>query len=419
MRRALTVFAIAIVIAGLALVGYYYFFGSGAGLTVQNGAPAQNPFGNGGSDVTQTGGTTGTDTNTGTPTPTAGTQVAPHLLKITSAPVAHGFIVLNASTTVSGAIASASASSSPTVFSTDVRYIDRQSGNMYAYHLKEGTSERLTNHTAPGVEEVTWLGNGATAFIRFLTADTDKSEHIDTYALPADGSDGRFLARDLTQVLTQGSGTLFTLMPSTSGSVGTISKPDGSTPPSLFTSVLSALHLAFAGTNLLAYTNPSAHQDGYVFVIDRKSGAFSKIMGPLPALTALGSPSGKQALVSYLSHGSLTLALFDMTTHAVTTLPVATLTEKCAWAPDGQSAYCAVPIAFGAQNLPDSWYQGTAAFSDRIWKIDLVARAATPVANLPELSKDPIDAVSLSLDHNESTLVFMNKRDGSLWAYSL
>src|SRR6185437_16943562 len=112
--------------------------------------------------------------------------------------------------------------------------------------------------------------------------------------------------------------------------------------------------------------------------------------------------------MSYLSNGSLALALFDMKTHAMTALPVATFAEKCVWAPDGQSAYCAVPVSLsGAQNLPDSWYQGTAAFSDRLWKIDLVARAATLVANLPDLAKTPIDAVSLSLDPNESALVFM------------
>ena len=410
MRRTLTIAAIAIVVAGLLFLGYYYFFANtGSGITVENGAPTQTPFGTPGQNAPAP---TGSDTTSGTSSTIAGTQVAPHLIMITSSPVAHGFLVLDAATTSPATSATSTPSSG-----TSVRYIDRTSGNMYAYNVTEGTSVRLTNHTAPGVEEAAWVADGSLAFIRFLTSDTDKSEHIDTYALPADGTDGRLLARDLSEVLTQGN-TLFTFMPSTSGSVGTVSKTDGSAAATLFTTALASLQFSFAGTNLFAYTKPSAQTNGYAFLVDRKSGAFAKIVGPLSGFAALPSPSGAQLLVSYLNNGVLTLALFDAKTHAFTTLPVATLAEKCVWAPDGQSAYCGVPTALSVQNLPDSWYQGTVAFSDRLWKIDLVARAATLVANLPELTKTPVDATSLTIDKNENTLVFMNKRDGSLWAYS-
>lgn len=420
MRRTLTILAVIVVLLGIAVAAYFLFFaGSGAGLTVDTstGNPFGTPSGNA-SNPSNNGSTAGS----GTPSTIAGVQVAPHLLKITSAPVARGFLVLDASSTIPVSLASTTATSSTPpkpLLSTSVRYINRESGNMYAYDLGVGTSERLTNHTAPGVEEAAWVGDGSRAFIRFLTNDTDKSEHIDTYALPADGSDGRLLPRDLSQVLTQATSTVFTLMPNSSGSVGSLAKADGSAPAPLFTSPLSAIRVSFAGTNLFAYTKPSANLNGYAFTIDRKSGSFTKVAGPLPALTALPSPSGKEALVSYLTNGSFTFALFDVATHVMTTLPIATFAEKCVWAKDGQSAYCAVPTALTAENLPDSWYQGTVAFSDRIWKIDLIARAATLVANLPQLaSKDPIDAVSLSVDRDENTLVFMNKRDGSLWAYS-
>ncbi len=418
MRRTLTIAALAIVALGLIVVGYFYFFNGSGGLVAQTGTGA-NPFGTPSQDTSSGGQGADTTQNTAD-TPIAGTLIAPHLVKITSSPVAHGVLIINASTTAPVALASttdATSTDTGPTFRTEVRYIDRQSGNMYTYNVMQGTSVRLTNHTAPGVQETAWLSDGSDAFIRFLTVDPDKTEHIDTYVLPADGTDGRFLARDLSQVLAQGTQTVFTFMPSTSGSVGTISKPDGSGGGTVFTSLLSALHVSFAGTNLLAYTKPSASVNGYAFLIDRKTGAFTKILGPLPGLTALPSPSGKLVLVSSLSGSSLSLSVFDTATHTTIALPVATLTEKCVWSPDNQSAYCAVPTALPSGKLPDGWYQGTIAFSDRLWKIDLIARAATLVANLPELTKEPIDAISLSVDPNESTLTFVNKRDDSLWAY--
>ena len=89
------------------------------------------------------------------------------------------------------------------------------------------------------------------------------------------------------------------------------------------------------------------------------------------------------------------------------------------WSADGADAYCASPVSVPTGTLPDDWYQGTTAFTDRLWKIDFTARAATQVADLPTLISTPVDAVSLTVDQGETELVFMNKSDDSLWAYSL
>jgi hypothetical protein len=417
MRRVLTILAVVIVLIGAAVPIYYFFFANTSGITVENGVSSGNPFGAPSDNATPS--AQPSDTQDAS-TLIAGTQVAPHLLKITSAPVARGFLVLDPPKQKTGApTADASSTSALPAGGPSVRYIDRQSGNMYAYDIAKGTSERLTNHTAPGVEEAAWVGDGSTAFIRFLTSDPDKSEHIDTYVLHADGSDGRFLARDLSSVVTLATSSVFTLLPSTSGSTGTLMKPDGSSPVSLFTSVLSSLAVSFSGQDLLAYTKPSRQANGYAFIVDRKSGSFSRIAGPLPALSATTNPQGTALLMSYLANGTPTMALLDLKTHAMTTLPVVTFAEKCVWAADGESAYCAVPVSLAAQDVPDSWYEGLTATTDRIWRIDLIARAATLIANLPNIApKDPIDAVSLSIDKNDSVLTFMNKRDDTLWAFT-
>jgi hypothetical protein len=413
MRRTLTVAAIVIVLLGILTAVYFLFFKKDSGLSVSNG----NPFGQGGADVIDNGGPSnigGTDAGTAT-------AVTPHLTQITAKPVARGFIALDASTTPVVSTSTTTPPNTPVApsFAVEVRYIDRESGNMYAYEAADGGSKRLTNHTAPGVEETSWLPDGSVAYLRFLTDDPDKSEHIDTYALPADGSNGFVLPRDLTDVIPRTATSIFTLMPGTAGSVGTIEKADGSGNSALFTSPLSAITMKKDGANFLAYTKPAASLPGYAFTVDGSSGAFSQILGPLAGLAALPSPSGKQILYSYVQNGVVTLAFYDTATHAATTLPIGTFADKCVWTPDGMSAYCAVPstIPPGA-TLPDAWYQGTTAFTDKIWRVDFTARVATLVADLPQLTETPIDAVSLTLDENASTLVFMNKWDDTLWAYA-
>lgn len=422
MRRTITIIAAAIVVLGLIVAAYFYFFANQSGLTAQNGV--SNPFPSSGT-VSQDGTSSGTDTS-GETTGEAGVQIAPRLVRISSAPVAKGFIALDATTTPIVSLASTTpttATSSVLVaqpsYAVEVRYIDRQSGNMYAYHASNGLSTRLTNHTAPGVQEASWLPDGSLAYIRFLSSDAT-GEHIETYALPASGVSGYLLPRDLSEVFAMGSTSIFTLMGSTAGSVGAVMKPDGSNATTIFSSPMGALSADPAGVNLVAYTKPSDALPGYAFSVERTTGAFSSLLGPLSGLSTLPSPDGKTVLYSYINNGTPALAFIDPKTHSATSLPIATITDKCAWAPNGASVYCAVPTSIpSGTEMPDAWYQGKVAFSDRIWRIDFNARVATLIVDLPQLTDTPLDAEALTLDQFGSTLVFQNKSDGSLWAYSL
>ena len=58
-------------------------------------------------------------------------------------------------------------------------------------------------------------------------------------------------------------------------------------------------------------------------------------------------------------------------------------------------------------------------FSDRIWKIDVTGRYAQLVLDFKEANKGALDAISLAINPSLTTLVFVNKNDGSLWSYSL
>lgn len=338
----------------------------------------------------------------------AGEVVAPGLVKISADPAAVGAVAFQVREV---------SSTTPTI-DTEVRYVDRRSGNIYAYRLSARTLTRLTNRTLPGVMEARWLSDGSRAYVRFLSEGEGQALHAETFALPAVGDDGYFLETDLSDIAVTGSSTLLTLLPNSNGSVATVAKPDGTSPKTLFTSLLSSLRILPAGPGYVAYTKASAQTSGYAYLVGGSSGAFERVLGPLRGLTVLPSPTGKTILYSYLSGTTLRTELMDTATRTTTVIPLATLPEKCVWAPDEKSVYCASPRSLPG-TLPDDWYQGAVSFSDRLWKIDLAGRVAVLVVDPGTVAQVDVDAVGLAIDPNATALVFTNRKDGSLWVYSL
>jgi hypothetical protein len=410
MRRALIIAAMVIVLIGLLVGLYFLFFASSPHLTVNNG----NNFGDTAAGTVPAAG----PIEAGTGSNNAGTSVAPNFIEITSSPVSAGEIMLDIPP--SNSSSSSFSTSTPVSYTqgdVEVRYIDRQSGNMYSYLALSRKLTRVTDKTLPGIQEASWLPDGSMAFVRFIT-DTDNTSHVETFALPFDGtSPGYFLQEDLDQATVAGTNSIFTLADGTDNSIGTIANADGTNPKTVFTSPLTSLVIQPAGTRLLAATKASSELDGYAFSVSGNS--FMPILGPLRGLTILPSPSGNIVLYSYVdSSDALHMATFDLTTGTVTSLPLATLAEKCVWTSDSSALYCAIPKSVSG-NIPDDWYQGVESFTDQIWRIDLTSRLATLVLDPTQTGNVNIDAVNLTIDPNSQVLVFRNKKDSSLWAYSL
>lgn len=404
-KRILVIVASLIVLVGLGVGAYFLFF---SGPTLSVGIPS-DPFGSSG-DRTETE-LLGPD---GQPIQGAGTVVAPRLIRISDAPVAKGAVALYIPP-----VLSTGTSTEPEMPSDiEVRFIERQSGNIYAYRVHDRLLTRISNRTLPGIQEASWTTDGSRAFVRYLTRAADGIEHVDTYALSADGGEGYFLEQDLEQVAVRDSATVFSLLPSSSGSVGSLSNPDGTDVRTLFTSMLSRLRTAFSGTDLVATTKASSGLDGYAFLISGANGSFTRILGPLRGLATLPNPEGTAVLYSYVDSNRSYLQVLDLASRNATALPLATLAEKCAWEPGGRAIYCGVPTAL-AGNVPDEWYQGAKTFSDRIWRIDLDTRLATLLIDPGQVADVAIDAVALTVDPMNDVLIFTNKKDGTLWAYDL
>lgn len=405
-RRLIAIIAAAIVLIGL-LVGLYILISNATpDLTV---GTFENPFG------TAAGDRSPTDTTYTGPVQGAGIVAAPKLLKLTDGPVAKGARALvipatPATGTSTDAVPAKEAD-------TEVRYIERASGNIYAFRIHDRVLTRIGNRTLPGIMEAAWLPDGSRAFVRFLERSADGTDHTAAYALPADGAEGFPLEQNLASVGVTGSSTVFTLLPSGTGSVASIAAALGSGATTLFTTPMREITLQAAGTGYIATTKASSAIPGYGFSVTG-SGAFTRILGPLTGLATLPSPDGKSVLYSYVVRGKLYTSVIDLTTRASTPLPLATLAEKCAWALGGRELYCGVPQALSG-TLPDDWYQGAVAFSDRLWRIDLATRQATLLIDPGQAASVSIDMVAATIDDASDVVVFTNRNDGSLWAYDL
>lgn len=415
MRRFLFI-VVGIIVLLLVGVGAYILLAPKGKITGQQGALLP------GADNTQTdGGSRAVSTqDLGVPLAGAGTEIAPRLIRITDRPVALGSVAVYVPAQKAPATTTVATGTPIIAYEPDVRaeYVERETGNIYAYQAHARALTRLTNKTLPGIQEATWLGDGSQAYLRFVDG-ADGVEHIATYALPATGGGGYFLEQDLSQVLAKGTSTIVTLLSTTDGSSAAVSSPSGAGLRTLFTSPISALRVAFLGGNYLATTKASGKSDGYAFQVDAKSGAFTRLLGPLNSLTTLPSPLGNYILYSYLDRGRIALGVLDLSTHTATRLPLATLPEKCAWTSDSLSVYCGVPTTALGNTEPDDWYQGVSSYSDRLWKIDLAGRVATLVIDPKQAGNVDIDMEGLALDRTNDVLIFTDKRTGALYAYDL
>lgn len=401
MRRTLIIVTIVTVFLGVGAGVYFYFFANTTDVTTIT------PPEGGGLPIAGQGTQSieGEPVGTGTPNGTS-VSVSARLVKISPGPVALGAVVVDHK--------AANASSSPEV---SVSYIERQSGNIFSYKVGAATLLRTSNKTVPGIQTASWLPDGSTAFVRYLSG-ADFST-INTYALPSSGSNGFFLPQNLTDVAVAPT-RILTLSSGVNGSIASLRRIDGTSPSTVFTTPLSALRTSFLGkSQYLAFTKPSMTLEGSAFIVDA-SGRFSRIAGPHDGLVALASPLGKWVLVSFMQDNSMRMNLINTATAESIPLPLATIADKCAWTADDSVIYCGIPTNPPSDfNYPDAWYQGAVSFNDRLWKIEVADRYAQLVLDFSAEAKIPLDAEALAINPANTVLVFVNKNDGSLWSYSL
>ena len=114
------------------------------------------------------------------------------------------------------------------------------------------------------------------------------------------------------------------------------------------------------------------------------------------------------------------MSVFDIKNNKVTDLPLWALTEKCIWSEKNSSIiYCGVSSFIPRGDDLDAWYKGLTSFSDSVWMIDIETQTATVLVDPTEKAGEEFDLIKPVLSPDEEYLLFINKRDSTLWQLKL
>ncbi|MEK7588795.1 MAG: hypothetical protein AAB438_03170, partial [Patescibacteria group bacterium] len=271
--------------------------------------------------------------------------------------------------------------------------------------------------------------NAHSLVMRYLKAD---GETIATFigSLPKEvlGGDtvggnqitGSFLPENITDIsVSPNTQNLFYLFNVRNGVAGIVSSTLGENKVQVFDSAFTEWLSGWPNEKMITLTTkPSALVPGYMYVVDPEKKDFTKLISNINGLTTLTSFDGKYVLYS---NNLLSLNILDLEGNDTIRLRVRTLPEKCVWAKNSYSLYCAVPKSIAQSSYPDSWYQGEISFTDDIWKIDTITGNGTKIL-IPETFEEAlsgIDGIKLAIDDGENYLFFVNKKDNMLWELEL
>lgn len=303
-----------------------------------------------------------------------------------------------------------------------VRYLEVASGNVFEVNVVTLEKKRLTITTIPKVEEALWNKAGSAVIARYLKEDGETIESFAATIRPKTGTTegelvGSFLPANITAVSVSPSGKEFAYMRKERNRATLITAPfSGSPKTEVFRSpVLEWTPFWFANNTIALLSKPSALGGGVLLFVNRATGASETVLQGITGLTALPSPNGERVLISESSETGFSTHTIERKSGRGIEISPATLPEKCAWGKNSTTFFCGSPRSTPPASYPDSWYQGVVSFTDDFWEID----AATGIAHLLSTSPEPIDLIMPLLDGDETHLIFINKKDGSLWSLRL
>lgn len=307
---------------------------------------------------------------------------------------------------------------------TTIRYIERATGHVYDINPVTLEKTKITNNTLPKIYEAYFKSDGKNLIIRTLKEGSDTVDNTVLTLAPPIATTTDNLYTVSSAILRGDIGDMFVAEDNsllyTTRDTGTVvrSSFNGDKPASLFSSPFTEWRLGSSGGGAFITTKASAGVQGYSYAL--KSGALSKVVGPLPALVTAYNKDGKRLAYSYGSGDSASFLTENLLTKAVSEITPATLAEKCTWsARNIDLLFCGVPVGGVGANDPDGWYQGKTHFSDRIWRFNTNTGFTDVLADPKKDFNIDLDLTNPVLTPDEDYLLFINKNDLTVWALKL
>ena len=300
---------------------------------------------------------------------------------------------------------------------TTVRFIERATGHVYEAEMFSARLDRISNTTIPTIYKAVW-GDSAKTYIAQYVRDDDST--VSSYSMTVGAkTKGVVLDTDILDVTTHGS-NLFYLKKNGSGSIGVVSKMDGSGKKQVWSSPLQEVLAQYVSSKTVSLvTKPYQNVNGYMYNVNTNTGKVTKILGPVAGLSAIESIDEKN--VFFLSQVTgAQLYIYNIANRTSNQIGPVTFPEKCAWSKkESTIVYCGVPRELLTATSLTDWYKGYTAHTDDIWKYDISDNSSTLIGNLVDETGEAIDVTQPIVSDNGQYLIFINKRDGVPWTLDL
>jgi len=314
---------------------------------------------------------------------------------------------------------------------TNIRYVEQGTGHVYDGRTNTLNVERLSNTTIPRITEG-FFTSSSTVLLRYR----DNTNAVKTFSAElarifGDESgaqrqlQGIFLDDNIRDLdYDDRTNQLFYLIQSQidpQTTLGIVSSTLGENKRQVLESPVSEWQVKWAGTrgSVSLDSTPSFEAFGPSYTLNTVNAVSRPLLPARLALQTLANDTGDKVLISFRDNNRLNLFMWESATNQYTDLNLETMTEKCVWSADNQTAYCAVPQNGFRGFVPDSWDQGAIRLEDEVWAIDAETNSVATVVNPANYGGDTLDMIDLAITADGSYLYFRNKNDLTLWTYLL
>lgn len=307
---------------------------------------------------------------------------------------------------------------------TIVRYIEKATGHIFEVELFSPRQGRISNTTIPKVYDAVWGNKNNSLITRYLN---DEDYSVDTFSLSLKDTSttteetisGIAFPKKIDDVTAMGN-SVFYLEKNENSSVGYISNFAGGNKKIIWNSPIKELLSQYVNTKTVSLTTkPEENTDGFMYFVDTNNATFRKILGNIKGLSTNTNPDATKII--YLKQGnSFGLVFHDITKKVAEVITPETFPEKCVWSTKNKDVvYCAVPKDILQSGSLTMWYKGLIQYSDDIWKYDTKNRVSEIITDLSKEGGESIDVIKPILSENEQYILFINKRDNSLWSLDI
>jgi hypothetical protein len=317
-----------------------------------------------------------------------------------------------------------------------VRYMERESGHIYELAYNENIPKKISNTTITRVHDSSFNNTNNAIYLRRLDEDNNVQNIYATLQEKAPTTSPAALIEAVVGKLSQSLLSVgikeFAISPNRNkifylteigedyvGTTEDFTSKINVNKKQVFSSPLREWLVQWPKDDTIFFnTKPSVAVPGFLFSQNINKAGFIKILGDVNGLTSNVSPDGKKMIYSESTENGLKTYIYDLETRKSSLWSLSTMpSEKCLWGGIEQNVlYCAVPSPLPPAEYPDAWYQGIISFDDELWRVDTKTGNAELLVDRATLDRSGgVDAINLVLSPREEYLLFINKKDSSLW----